>query len=209
MKTFFKLLLFLIMAVCLVFSIHSFITNANNGTNCSTGGIITGQTEQFIIDTFGCACSPEELAKYILHFALKNFTYDEDSISFPQTADINRFIFLHDFHGVCMDFSAFVKSVFQVICRHKGWEHVGCHVVLGHDLRQREGHAVNYITVKMPDGTVKVYEFDVTRDLAIYKKGREPQGIRYFLFAVSQEAVPKIIRKAFSEFYQYPILVVT
>lgn len=209
MRKFYKLLLTLVLIGCICFSAQSFITNANNGTDCTMGGIITEQTQRFILDTFDNACSPEELANQILTFCLTHFTYDKSSITIPQTADTNRFIFKNDFHGVCMDFSAFVKSVFQVVGRQKGWEHVGCSVVLGHDLRAREGHAVNYIWVKAPDGTVTVYELDLTRDLTLHNKGRNVQGIGYSLVADSVDAVPRTIRSAFSEFYKYPIIVIT
>ena len=209
MRKFCKLLLTLVLIGCICFSAQSFITNADNGTDCTMGGIITEQTERFILDTFDSACSPEELANQILAFCLTHFTYDKSSITIPQTADTNRFIFKNDFRGVCMDFSAFVKSVFQVVGRHKGWEHVGCNVVLGHDLRAREGHAVNYICVKAPDGTVTIYELDLTRDLAFHNKGRKVQGIGYSLVADSVDTVPRTIRNTFSESYKYPIVVIT
>lgn len=209
MRKFCKLILVLVMIGCISCSVHIFITNANNGTNCSTGGIITEQARQFILDTFGNTDSPEELANCILRFALENFTYDESYTSLPQTADTNRFIFKNDFHGVCMDFSAFVKSVFQVVGQDNGWEHVGCHIVLGHDLRQREGHAVNYLTVRSADGTVRIYEFDVTQDLTRHSKGKPVQGIGYSVVVSSPETVPQTIRKAFSDFYKYPYLVIT
>ena len=209
MRKFCKLLLFIILVGCIYFSVHSFITNANTGTDCTMGRIITEQTEHFILDTFGFADSPEALANLILDFILEHFTYDESSVTIPQTADTNRFIFKNDFHGVCMDFSAFVKSVFQVICRHKGWEQGGCHVVLGYGLRSRVGHAVNYLSVKNPDGTVTIYEFDTTRDLTLRQKGQAVQGIQYSIVADSPDAVPQVIREAFSEFYKYPILIIT
>ncbi len=209
MRKFCKLLLSLILIGCICFSAHTFITNANNGTDCTMGGIITEQTEHFILETFGSAGSPEELANQLLDFALEHFTYDEDSITVPQTADTNRFIFKNGFRGVCMDFSAFVKSVFQVVGRHKGWEHVGCHVVLGHSLRSRDGHAVNYLSVKNPSGTVTIYEFDVTWDLSRHQKSKSVQGLGYSVVVDSPESVPQAIRTAFSEFYKYPILVIT
>ena len=98
-----------------------------------------------------------------------------------------------------MDFSAFVKSVFQVLSRHKNWEHVGCHVALGHDLHQREGHAVNYISVKAPDGSAKIYELDITWDFARYQKGKPLQGITYSVMADTSEDIPKTIREALGD----------
>ena len=209
MRRFGKLLLTLVLIGCICSSVCTFITNANTGTDCTMGGIITEQTERFILDVFGCADSPEELADLLLEFALEHFTYDQNSITIPQTADTNRFISKNNFHGVCMDFSAFVKSVFQVISRNKHWDHVGCHVVLGNDSPFREGHAVNYISVKNPDGTVTIYEFDVTRDLSRHREGKSVQGIRYFFIVPSPEAVPQAIRNAFSQFYKYPYLIIT
>lgn len=209
MRNFFKLLLSLILIGCICFSFYIFITNANNGTDCTMGGIITKQTENFILDTFGSARSPEDLANQILKFALEHFTYDPNSITIPQTADTNRFISKNDFHGVCMDFSAFVKSVYQVICRYKHWNHVGCHVVLGVDFQSRKGHAMNYISAKNANGEVTIYEFDLTRDLSRHQNGKSVQGIAYFFVVASSETVPQTIRNAFSQFYKYPYLVIT
>lgn len=209
MKNFYKFALSLVLFGCICFSFNTFVTNANNGTDCTMGGIITEQTERFILDNFDSASTPEDLANLLLTFTLEHFVYDENSITIPQTADTNRFIFKNDFHGVCMDFSAFVKSVYQVVCRYKRWQHVGCHVVLGHDFQSREGHAMNYISVKTADGEVTIYELDLTRDLDRHQNGKSVQGIKYSFVVTSSEAVPQAIRDAFSQFYKYPHLVIT
>ena len=179
-------------------------TAASDGTGCSLGGPVTEDTQRFVRYNFSHAVSPEDLALMICDFAYENFTYDKDAVSFPQTADTNRFIFENHFTGVCLDYAAFTRTVFNIICRDKGWDHVGCHVALGNDLK-RDGHAVNYISVEQPDGSVVIYEFDVTRDLTRFQQGKAPYELRFFFIAKNTRQVRDTIMSAFRTIYSYPL----
>ena len=203
-----KKFLCFIAAVCVFLSMgltaFADITAANNGTGCSLGGPVTRETQRFVRYNFSQATSPEDLALMICDFAYENFTYDKGAISIPQTANTNRFIFEKQFVGVCLDYAAFTRTVFNIICRDKGWDHVGCHVALGNDLK-RDGHAVNYISVEQPDGSVVIYEFDVTRDLTRFQKNKEPYELRFFFIAKNSREVRNTIMSAFRTIYKYPL----
>ncbi len=209
MKKFLRLILLPVVAVCMFVSAFSVISGTNTGTETTMGGIVTRQTEQFILQNFGEAESAEELANDLLTFALKNFVYDERYMDYPQTADTNRFIFQHDFHGVCLDFAAFVKSTFQVICRHKGWDNVGCNVAIGLDIFGKKGHAANYITVKAPDGSARIYALDTTWDLDRSRLRAPLQRLRSFVTVPTATEIPDTIRSVFLEYYRFSACIIT
>ena len=178
------------------------------GEHTGIGGITTEKTRDYIIDTFGDAEDPLELAYRVYLFALKHFVYDENySSPVFQTTDNQRFIFQNDFRGVCLDFSAFVKTVFCVVCEEKGWENVSCYVALGYTLPPDEGHAVNYITIEEPDGSVTIYELDTTWDLSRRDKGKKLQALGYHQTAQSREQVTDTIREIFADFYKYKVVI--
>lgn len=196
MKKLISLVMVLTMIVCTLISFRA-LSEGDTGKSCYTGTVLTKETEAFCLETFRDARSPEHLAKLVIRFALERFTYDEGCATCPQTIDTNRFIFKNTFHGVCADFAAFFNTVIQTVSRHKGWEYVGCHTMLGMDLASGSGHAVNYLSVRQADGTVFVYEIDTTWDLARHKAGYSIQGLRHYCVVASAADIPDAIRSLF------------
>lgn len=197
----------LILIVAMLFSFHNLSTNATNGTNLSYGGIITKETEAWVLETFGEAQSSGHLLPLVHSFAIENFTYDETHLHIPQTLDTNRFIFQRHFHGVCADFAAFVNTVFQVMIRHRQWEDVGCYQVIALSRTGGSGHAINYITYALPDDRVLVFEIDTTWDLAYKKAGYPLRGLTHGTIAFSPAQVSDAIHTLFPEYYSdYKIL---
>ena len=203
MKNFCKYTLFLLLLSCIIFSSISFNTAANAGKNCLAGGVITREVADFILDRFSDCVSPEDLADRVLRFALENFVSDPNTMTKPQTVNNHRFIFENDFHGVCMDFSTFVQTVFQLVCRYKGWDNIGCHIALGYNFNGSAGHAVNYISVGLPNGGVKIYALDTTWYLNRYETNRPLQALSLFFYSFSHETVSETIKTAFQSQYKY------
>lgn len=206
MGRFLKKLIALGCLVCILLAAGFDVLQSRSGNANSIGSIVTPETRHFILLEFGSAVGPKDLAYKVLDFSLRNFTYDDETVGFFQSADTNRFIFQKDFHGVCLDFAAFVKTVFCVIAEEKGWEHVGCYVALGIGLRPRGGHALNYITVENPDGTVTIYELDTTWDLGRYQSHQLLQELSYSVVAESPQQVEDKIHEAFDSYYQYSLM---
>jgi len=201
MKKMIKTVLVITMIACTLFSTYSFARGAALGTNRFTGTVTTRETEDFCLQTFQHATSPEQLALIVIFFALKNFTYDESYTTHPQTLDTHRFIFQNDFHGVCADFATFVNTALRVVSRHKGWEHVGSHIVTCIDPSDLSAHMLNYLSVRLPDGTVKVYEIDTTWDLGRRQASAPIQGLTNCCLAASQADVPATIGPLFSRYH--------
>ncbi len=208
MKKLCSFVLFLSMVVCMLPSFRLILSDSKAGFERSMGGIVTEETKKFYLEKFGSAETPEDLTDALLAFALENFVYDDSVVSRPQIADNHRFIFKNCFHGVCMDFSAFVKSAVQVVSDEKGWDHVGCVVVLGYDSVFSEGHATNYIVIENPDGTAKIFVLDTTWEVDRNKKGLPLQGLNFYYPVTKEENRKEKINALFDSYYQYRVSVV-
>ena len=201
MKNFFRTALVITMIACTLFSTYNFARGGALGTNHFTGTVTTREAEDFCLQTFQYADTPEQLALSVIIFAFKNFTYDESYCTFPQTLDTHRFIFQDDFHGICADFATFVNTAFRVVSRHKGWEHVSSHMVVCINPSDLSAHMLNYLSVRQADGSVMVFEIDTTWELSRYQAGAPIRGLNSRCLSASQADVPAAINTLFSRTY--------
>lgn len=206
MSKFLKQVIALVCLICVICAGWFDLRQAGEGEVTGLGGITTEKTRDYILETFGDAEAPLELAYRVYLFALDRFAYDETGSRVFQTANNERFIFQRHFSGVCLDFSAFVKTVFCVVCEEKGWDNVSCYVALGYTLPPDAGHAVNYITIAREDGAVTIYELDITWDLSRREEGKKLQALSYHQTVESAGQVTDTIRQIFGDFYKYKVI---
>jgi len=200
MKRFFRGLIAIICVVIMVFAAHTDKMSKLSGTENSISGHISAKTEEFIIKEFGSAKSPAQLMAMVSAFSMKNFVYDGRVVGVLQVIDVNKFVFEQNFHGVCLDFSVFTKTVFSVICEHNNFEKVACYTVLG-QTPFSEGHAVNYIAFPLTEDLTAVYFLDLTDVVAAAKAGKAPKHIEGEI--VEKDKVQGHIKAHFEEKFDY------
>lgn len=196
------------MVLCMFSSFYVLFEGTTVGAARGSGGIVTKETKAFFLETFGEAETPEALVKSLHSFALENFVYDEAALVRPQTTDHHRFVFKRQFHGVCLDFSVFVKAAFDTVCEEKGWDHAACAVVIGINSLFSEGHAVNYVVIENPDGSAKVFELDTTWELGRKEMGKALQGVDFYYPIGKTESAKEKVEALFDSYYQYRISIV-
>ena len=164
------LLIFLMLAVLLAESAISKETlYANhNGNYSDVCGVITEETESWVLSNFGQYANLEQLLFAIEDFAFENFTYSSDGLLISQRIlqhfDMQQFI-KSDFQGVCFDFSCFCKNVVLIWSESRG-EAVQCFVDEVY-ISFSNAHAYNYFV----DSQGNTWYLDLTADNTCYKNG--------------------------------------
>lgn len=172
MKKFLYFIFSLAICISTVLTGKTVIEQCCSGGFSGTLGKISPEVEDLILATFMDVDTPAELLLEVSEFACENFVYDDSAEPILQLLDMADFIFDQDFHGVCYDFTGFVKVVFNVISQQKGWKDVRCYGILVKEKKgDRIGHAYNYITFPGKEGEV-VLCYDATRDVALRREGK-------------------------------------
>ena len=169
----FKKICYGLLAVTLVISIgFSLVTSAeqNLSGGYSTLSTVTDKSSAWILENFGHCNTVAELLEALDQFGCENFIYDLSAIPVIQAFDLDKFIFQDDFHGVCFDFSCFVKCVVLVWKEAHGRQDVQAFV---YDvfLPNRKGHSYNFI---LEDG--RTWYLCLTTNNDRVKKGKESLG---------------------------------
>jgi len=142
---------------------------ANNaGGYSDVCGVITPETEKWVLEQFGHCQDMKQLLWSLDFFACENFVYTTDSLRLSQRImqhfDMQSFI-QSGFRGVCFDFSCFCKNVTLIWSEARG-EQVQVFVCeVRRDLRS--GHAYNYFRDSQGNG----WYMDVTSDSINWQKG--------------------------------------
>lgn len=142
----FKKLCSVLLTVALLATIaSSFFTSVQQNTagGYSTLSTITERSATWLLQQFGHCQTVPELLDAIDRFGCEHFVYDLQPVFF-QAFDLDKFLFEDHFHGVCFDFSCFVKCAVLVWREAKGRTDVQVFV---YDVRTRKGgHSYNFIT---------------------------------------------------------------
>ena len=87
----------------------------NRSGDYSAVSTITEKSSQWMLEQFGHYTSVIDLLLAIDRFGCENFVYEEQKYAFlVQAFDLDRFIFEKNFHGMCFEFSSFVKCAVLV-----------------------------------------------------------------------------------------------
>lgn len=115
--TIFKKICYSVLTVALAAVITlSCITSNQQSTSggYSAATTITERSAAWILDQFGHYETVPDLLTAIDQFGCAEFVYELYLIPVVQYFDLDKFIFEKDFHGICFDFSCFVKCVVLV-----------------------------------------------------------------------------------------------
>lgn len=104
---------------------------------------ITDRSRHWLLEQFDHCETVPELLTEIDRFGCKNFVYETPRIQLVQNFWLDTFIFEDAFHGVCFDFSSFVK----------------CAVLVWAEAHQREDVRAYVYHVRMPDNGGHSYNF--------------------------------------------------
>ena len=133
---------------------------------------VTERSSQWMLDQFGHCRTVPELLEEIDRFGCENFVYEDlYTIQIIQSFDLDKFLFEDDFHGVCFEFSSFVKCAVLVWKEAHHREDVQAFVYdvkKGSDWR----HSYNFV---MEDGYT--WFLCVTTDNTRTNRGQDPIGI--------------------------------
>ena len=171
----FKVITCIVLAAVFV---TSFTCSAFASTRQKFGGdysaitTVTARSSQWILEQFGHCQTVPELLEEIDRFGCENFVYENlYTIQIIQSFDLDKFIFEDDFHGVCFEFSSFVKCAVLVWKEANQRDDVQAYV---YDARKSlfAAHSYNFIT---EDG--HTWYIDLTSDLYDVKNGQRAWGV--------------------------------
>ena len=199
MRKFIQVIIAIALCITSAIYVSKDIQARYSGSYSLIGGSISQEAEKFILEEFSNVNSPQELSRSISQFAFCNFVYDLSATPHPQYADIDRFIYEMDFHGVCFEFAAFVKNVFCVIAENKGWGNTKCYLISGYHILDggdtSNNHSWNCIAITDENGDATLYNYDLTIDLTRYKKEQIPYGLSYAVRVSSQSNLISAIKE--------------
>lgn len=107
---------------------------------------VTERSSQWMLDQFGHCRTVPKLLEEIDRFGCENFVYEDlYTIQIIQSFDLDKFLFEDDFHGVCFEFSSFVKCAVLVWKEAHQRDDVQVYV---YDVRRslQSTHSYNFIT---------------------------------------------------------------
>lgn len=116
MKTF-RIILCAIVSVALFLSIAFSCfasTKQKSGGGYSTTTTITEESREWVLERFDHCQSIDVLLAEIDRFGCENFVYQAYRMPLIQSFNLDKFLFEDDLHGVCFEFSCFVKCVVLV-----------------------------------------------------------------------------------------------
>lgn len=105
---------------------------------------VTDRARDWMLAQFGACETVPELLAAIDAFGCENFVYEDWNWGLVQHYDLERFLFREDYHGVCFDFSCFVKCVVTVWSEAHGRDDVQAFVYDVH-LKKGANHSYNFI----------------------------------------------------------------
>ena len=147
MTTTYKVLCVIIslaLVCCIVFSSVAFTKQKFNG-RYSAVSTISEESRQWLLERFGHCRTVPELLSAIDAFGCRNFVYDLYPMPLIQTFDLDAFIFEDNLHGICFEFSCFVK----------------CAVLVWSEYHQRSDVQVFVYDVRQPNNGRHSYNFIV------------------------------------------------
>ena len=139
------------LAISVTFSCFNSARQDTSGSY-SAASTVTEKSAQWILEQFGHCQTIPGLLLEIDRFGCKNFVYDASGLSVLQHFDLEKFLFENNFHGVCYDFSCFVKSV----------------VLVWSDANQQQGVEAYVYSVFLPDGAAHAYNFVIADGRTYY-----------------------------------------
>lgn len=144
----------------------------NESGGYSAVSTVTERSSQWMLEQFGDCRSVPELLLKVDRFACDNFVYETQTYPFVvQAFDLDKFIFEDNFHGMCFEFSSFVKCAVLVWKEAHHREDVQAFVYdvkKGSDWR----HSYNFV---MEDGYT--WFLCVTTDNTRTNRGQDAIGI--------------------------------
>ena len=171
-----------VLAVALVMTLALSVKasyDQKTGGSFSTITPVTEKSRAWILERFGMYRTLPELLCAIDRFGCENFTYEAWSWGLIQEFDLDRFLFQKDFHGVCFDFSCFVKCVVTVWSQHMGRTDVQAFV---YDVRLANNAAHSYNFIREEGRT---WFICMTTNVSRTAKGQSSAG-----FALLQDMTP-------------------
>ena len=146
MTTTYKVLCVLIvlaLLICSVLSTVLFVQQKVSG-RYSPVSTVSAESSRWILARFGHCETVPELLSAIDEFGCNNFVYDSYPMPLIQAFNLDKFIFEDDLHGVCFDFSSFVKCAVLVWSDYRKRTDVQAYV---YDVRLQNngGHSYNFV----------------------------------------------------------------
>ena len=171
----FKIICSILLIAALVITVV-FCYQTSNRQDLSGGysavSTITEKSSQWLLEKFGHCESVVELLLEIDRFGCETFVYESQVYPFiVQSFDLDKFIFEDNFHGMCFEFSSFVKCAVLVWKEARHRDDVQAYVYdvkKGSDWR----HSYNFI---MEDG--RTWFFCLTSNNTLVKTGKASHGV--------------------------------
>lgn len=162
--------LVLALAATFIFACHTSVQQGRSGKYSSVA-TVTDRSRHWLLEQFGHCETVPELLEEIDRFGCKNFVYDIPRFQVVQNFWLDTFIFEDEFHGVCFDFSSFVKCAVLVWAEAHQREDVRAYV---YNVREsyQIGHSYNFVT---EDG--HTWFLCTTTDNTYTKEGKKPFGV--------------------------------
>ena len=172
MKTF-RIILCAVVSVALFLSIALSCfasTMQKTGGSYSTTTTITEESRRWILDHFDHCRSIDELLAEIDRFGCENFVYQRYQMPLIQAFCLDKFLFEDNLHGVCFEFSCFVKCVVLVWKESHQRNDVQAFV---YDVILPNGgrHSYNFIMAEN-----RTWYFCLTTDVSRVASGRKAPG---------------------------------
>lgn len=171
----FKIVAAIILALAFAtsFAFSAFASSQQkSGGDYSAISTITERSSQWMLEQFGHCQTIPELLDEIDRFGCENFVYERlYKMQMIQSFDLDKFIFEDDFHGVCFEFSSFVKCAVLVWKEAHHRDDVQAYV---YDVRKSLSwtHSYNFIMEKG-----HTWYICMTTNNSLVSAGKQSQGV--------------------------------